>query len=151
MKTMRNALIVSFLLVLMGTSCQKYEDGPLISFRSPEKRLIRKWELANTYKNGYDNFTNNGSFFEFKKNGEFSGGSTDYATFEMKEYTGTWRFVNDKKIIECTGTVHATLGDSAAVINYAISQLRSSDLWLTQNFYSDTVLIGTLDYHYISK
>jgi hypothetical protein len=33
------------LLFLLAVSCKKYEEGPLLSFRSAEKRLLGKWQV----------------------------------------------------------------------------------------------------------
>ena len=43
MKTKSFISIIIVLLIFLG--CSKYEDGPLISFRSKEKRLINTWEV----------------------------------------------------------------------------------------------------------
>lgn len=43
------AVILSFILL---TTCKKYENGPLISLKSPEKRLLGKWEIEEVKKDG---------------------------------------------------------------------------------------------------
>jgi hypothetical protein len=54
---MKNILIkigtVLFIVLLLG-SCKKYDEGPWISFRSKEKRIIGTWEVQAFYVNGYD-------------------------------------------------------------------------------------------------
>ncbi len=38
--------IVLLFAVVTLASCSKYEEGPLISFKSPEKRLLGLWEIT---------------------------------------------------------------------------------------------------------
>ena len=42
------------LLSVFFISCNKYEDGPSISFRSPEKRLTGQWEIKAILFNDLD-------------------------------------------------------------------------------------------------
>ncbi|HBS86743.1 MAG: hypothetical protein A2W91_11995 [Bacteroidetes bacterium GWF2_38_335] len=44
MKT--SLLIIGIILII--SACQKYEEGPKISLRSPEKRLCQSWILEKT-------------------------------------------------------------------------------------------------------
>ncbi|MEZ4721689.1 MAG: hypothetical protein R2813_07440 [Flavobacteriales bacterium] len=37
--------LFSLIVVLNFQSCKKYEDGPLVSLKSPEKRIVKKWDL----------------------------------------------------------------------------------------------------------
>lgn len=37
--------LFSLIVVLNFQSCKKYEEGPLISLKSPEKRIVKKWDL----------------------------------------------------------------------------------------------------------
>jgi hypothetical protein len=152
MKSNRNLFIVLVLLAIFGASCQKYTDGPAFSFRTPEKRLIKKWKITSIYKNDNCITDNNDSVFELKKNNEFDGHITDYSSLKMNKFVGTWRFTGDKKTIVCNGTVHSSLGDYTKEISYDITQLRMKDLWITETFYTDSVTpvpYGQLDYHYI--
>lgn len=45
---------ISFLLMAFFNSCQKYDEGPWISFRSKEKRLLGSWQIEHYYLNGHD-------------------------------------------------------------------------------------------------
>lgn len=47
MKMKTTMLKILFLSVILSTlfACSKYEEGPGISFRSPEKRVVGLWEL----------------------------------------------------------------------------------------------------------
>lgn len=48
------ALAVVLLLLLFNPGCKKYEDGPLISFRTPMDRLWGVWEVEYFSINGED-------------------------------------------------------------------------------------------------
>jgi hypothetical protein len=44
---MKNSLKIAFLAVIViVTSCKRYEEGPFLSLRSPEKRLLGLWEIT---------------------------------------------------------------------------------------------------------
>ncbi len=47
MKKIIFSLLITFFLV----SCSKYEEGPYVSFKSPEKRITGIWTLKNYYVN----------------------------------------------------------------------------------------------------
>jgi hypothetical protein len=68
---MRYALIVAAALSVM-TSCSKFEDGPTISFRSKENRLIGKWKLTKWTEKGADvtaaNTEGGDIFYQFDEN-----------------------------------------------------------------------------------
>jgi hypothetical protein len=71
------ALLLS--LTLFFTACKKYEEGPCLSFRSPEKRIEGGWtinqynidniEYLSLLKNYYGDIVN----FEFAKEGSGEG------------------------------------------------------------------------------
>lgn len=44
-------IILSFLITFFLVSCSKYEEGPYVSFKSPEKRITRIWTLKEYYVN----------------------------------------------------------------------------------------------------
>ncbi|MPM06180.1 hypothetical protein SDC9_52476 [bioreactor metagenome] len=60
MKTINKILVILSTLIVLS-SCGKYEEGTVISFRSPEKRLIGMWEFSSVlidgteYISGYTN------------------------------------------------------------------------------------------------
>jgi hypothetical protein len=49
---------LSFILLLLAITCtfgcKRYPDGPLISFRSPEKRIEGTWQIVGFTSNGVD-------------------------------------------------------------------------------------------------
>ncbi len=65
---MRYIMLVAAVM-LFTASCSKFEDGPGISFRSKENRLIGKWKLTKWTEKGVDvtetNTDGNEIFYEF--------------------------------------------------------------------------------------
>lgn len=54
MKKTISILVISALLISLFGSCKKYDEGPLISFRSKEKRLMGTWQIEHYFVNGHD-------------------------------------------------------------------------------------------------
>ncbi|MBA4319098.1 MAG: hypothetical protein C0412_11925 [Flavobacterium sp.] len=52
-KIMKRNVILALILLLLFASC-KYEDGPLISLRSKEKRLLGEWGVVSLTVDGID-------------------------------------------------------------------------------------------------
>jgi hypothetical protein len=89
---MRYALVAAVALLFMA-SCSKFEDGPAISFRSKENRLIGKWKLTKWTEKGADvtsaNTDGDEIFYEFLENNSVmisigAAQPTD-GTWEMEE------------------------------------------------------------------
>ncbi|WMJ72189.1 hypothetical protein RCC89_03260 [Cytophagaceae bacterium ABcell3] len=49
---MRNYFFILALLFITITGCKKYEDGPLVSLRSPETRITGNWAIEGYYIDG---------------------------------------------------------------------------------------------------
>jgi hypothetical protein len=47
-------IIFALTFLVVGISCHRFEDGPLISFRSIEKRMNGTWKIESLYINGMD-------------------------------------------------------------------------------------------------
>jgi hypothetical protein len=50
---MRNLIVITALIILVS-ACSRYDDGPLMSLRSPEKRLLGLWEITELKVNDID-------------------------------------------------------------------------------------------------
>jgi hypothetical protein len=89
--------IGSTVLALMS-SCKKYEDGPLISFRTRTERLSNTWEVYNYTFNGndltslYTNCTET-----FSKGGDYS------YSCGLFDGAGKWKFQSNDERIQLTG------------------------------------------------
>lgn len=76
-------------LIISTFSCSKFEDGPAISFRSKENRLIGNWKLVKWVEKGADvtesNLSGGNVFYQFDENRSML---ISYNESEVKE--GTW-------------------------------------------------------------
>ena len=78
------------LIIIILSACKKYSEGPSISFKSAEKRLVNTWKFQNITRDGNDitsDYANN--YIEFN-----SSGTTRFYTPDAT-YSGTWT-LNDK-------------------------------------------------------
>ena len=135
--------VLFILVAFVGmAACKKYEEGPFISFRSPEKRLCKTWylkELTDQDNNSYD--VNENTTATFDKNGNVY---IHYYNTPLQRYqtdTNQWRFVDNKKNVEIASkTIQVTvdtLADSIAfhyetVTVYDtifINRLTNKDFW----------------------
>lgn len=93
---MRNK-IAFIILIAAFASCSKFEDGPAISFRSKENRLIGKWKLTKWTENGQDvtilRTDSSDLFYEFVEN------KSMYKTIGTAEpIEGTWQ-IEERNVI----------------------------------------------------
>ena len=100
MKTKKSILLI-FSALFLFTSC-RYEDGPFLSFYTPEKRLITTWSLQKVYRNGEQTTTPEwyanqiGTYYTFHAYGPLV--VTTYHNGTLREsYTGSWQFQNNEK------------------------------------------------------
>lgn len=128
---MKNIIIVLIALIAL-ISCKKYDEGPLISFRSKVNRLTGKWKMTNDTAE---------IFWELTKEQVFN----EILILENKDTlqkNGNWRFEDDKENIRVTWPNPSVLkannpaNDSANTtspflsIDYKILKLRNDKLWL---------------------
>ncbi len=99
------AIICIFLSVVLG-SC-KYEEGPFISVREAEARMVGVWELGKVYKNGIEqtetvtglSANRPGSYYTFYYEGMLS--VTAIVNGNIRESNqGFWNFQNNEKEIK---------------------------------------------------
>jgi hypothetical protein len=123
---MKRTLIVAGMalaLVFAGVSCNKYEDGPSISFRGKKNRVDGKWKVSTATYDGNDI----ASLYEGMEKTYFYegtyaiGGSNGLFSYSG---TGTWEFNDDK-----TAIVETEDGSNTAT-TYTITKLKHEELWL---------------------
>jgi len=120
-------VLATFIMVGMS-SCKKYEEGPMISFRSKTSRVAGDWKLQKATQEGVDITSNiTIDYITFEKDGAFKfvGGG-----LELK---GTWSF-DDKKeniIIKYAG--------SSDEEKLKIIKLKNKELWLDETVGTQTV------------
>jgi hypothetical protein len=99
-------------------SCQKYEDGPMISLRSRTARISNQWKVDNYKINGTDYTSMVSSYTEtFSKSGAYS------YSWTILNGEGTWVFQNNDKEVKLTGN-----GDHTSRTLY-ILKLQEKELW----------------------
>ena len=107
----KNFLYLLLLCSLTATlpSCQKYEDGPKISFRKAENRIRGIWELSSVYKNGEKTTTETPSdvespdgTWELYKSGTVL--ITYYQNNSLLKSNGSWEFEDYKTTLNTTFT-----------------------------------------------
>jgi len=95
---MRYAGILTLVVVFIA-SCSKFEDGPAISFRSKENRLIGKWKLTKWTEKGEDvtllRTDTNEVFYEF-----FKEKTLEYMYGLNQPTEGTWEMEENNVIMD---------------------------------------------------
>jgi hypothetical protein len=111
------------ILILLLVSCRKYEEGPLVSFKSRTSRVVNDWTVKQVYVNAqYEaGHLATGSKYSFSKDGKFSQDST---------LTGTWRFLSNDEEIYLDYDVN-----SLKPMKYNINKLKEDAFWV---FYHDS-------------
>ncbi|MFH2143068.1 MAG: hypothetical protein ABIJ97_11630 [Bacteroidota bacterium] len=106
---MKNKIKFTFLIILLGLitvsiqSCQKYEEGPLISLSSRTDRVANTWKVDNYKVNGTDYTSLVTNYTEtYTKEGNYS------YQWGILGGTGTWVFQNNYEEILITGTENQT-------------------------------------------
>ncbi|MFZ6051648.1 hypothetical protein [Halocola ammonii] len=111
------------------TSCSKYEEGPLISFRSKKARISNTWQIEQALDDGED-VTDQYDQYELEM---LDDGDASLAalytlgdlTFEY-ETDGTWSFEDSKEQLQLD------FEDDDADRLYDILRLKEKELWLKE-------------------
>lgn len=121
-------------VVLSMASCKKYEDGPLLSFRSKKERVVNSWKLDKYLNNDIDK-TSELTVTNYKEiynedgscKRTFNDESGDYV-----EQSGTWAFNSDKTQINITGIGSVELSQSLGTVSASsikILRLKEKEFW----------------------
>lgn len=101
-KTVKITLSCLFVLMAVSFTSCKYDEGPFLSFRTAEERLVGYWKLANVQKNGVDMDStelianNPGCYYAFFSERMISVSALDGTLWRESEY-GSWDFQNRNK------------------------------------------------------
>lgn len=142
----KNSLIVMLMIAtfLFLTSCNKYEEGPSISFRSKTERLCNIWKPVKILVNGSETILSSDqqkTTIEFQKDGDVF--ITVYYLGISVAQTGQWEFYdNSEKIILTMNTDD----DTPSRDTLTILKLMEEELWLKKEINSDI-----LEYHFEPK
>ncbi len=118
---MKNRLFIIALLALIVSSCY-YEDGPIVSLRTPKMRVVNKWKYDKVTKNGKDvsdEYT--GLWAEYK-----SDGTSEYLTSNSQHYYGNWQLSDDSRELSVDYTNDS---DSTWSVTYTITKLKEKEIW----------------------
>jgi len=140
-------IIVISASLLFFTSCKKYEDGPLISFRSKAQRLNGLWRATKQVENGKEFLNNHTIKLDLLDDAKDPEGSFNTYTLytsdgsnAIEKYYGVWELSDDKENITMyshkveynydqswhTQNIHLT-------ITLKILRLTNKELWLERN------------------
>lgn len=123
---------ISFLFVfaviasLVFSGCDKYDEGPTITFKSNVSRLTGEWKPTKMTENGVDQTFNASDRVKFAKDGTLTLTYTISNTSYTK--TGTWAFSNDDETLTYT----TTIAGFTQVEVFTIKRLSSSQLFVEQ-------------------
>ena len=119
---------MSFVIIIF-TSCKKYEDGPSLSLRSRKERVANDWRIDKAMNNGNDVTSDfNNYLVKFGKGGEASLIAKYHFLGTDYEFTtnGTWSFEsNDDKI-------KVDYENNSADATYLIMRLKETEFWVRQ-------------------
>lgn len=134
-----NELKIALIIIVCFFSSCRYEDGPAISLRSPENRLIGEYAIFKFEKGGID-LTDSlkkvmcYNMFIIHKNGEFEAIEPN-GTCGCRGY---WAFYDNKKKINLDirwpDTLIAPLGEPFDHIIWDIERLTDDEVHLTINY-----------------
>jgi hypothetical protein len=117
-RKLASIIILSGLMLLGIQSCNKYEDGPMISLSSRAERVANKWKVDNYKVNGTDYTSLVSGYSEtYTKEGAYS------YQWGILSGTGTWAFQNNDAEIKITGV------DNQSTVTLVIQKLEEKQLW----------------------
>lgn len=124
-------LLPIFVVSLFLTSC-KYEEGPAISLRSKEERLVNSWKIQEANENGL-NTTPDYDDVNFQLMFDYDQSMKAYTTDDSGDVwiqNGLWDFVQDKEQIRIIYTDPAVNPDRAF---WTILKLKEKELWVSED------------------
>ena len=129
-----SSLFVALIFVFGANSCRKYEEGPLISFRSKKARVEGEWfieEIIESDGSG-STYTDDGSdIYTFYGDGTATN-TTFYESFNGDIITNSlsfdWKLINNKENIRWDFT-----GGNFQIME--IIKLKNDEMWLKVSRY----------------
>jgi hypothetical protein len=129
-------IFVAFLIIISAsfilTSCNKYEDGNNLSFRSAKERVINNWRLTSITINGVEKV----GLAEYLTqeqiwlpDGNYTQTFINPITGTGERIDGTWELQDDNKKVALTKFNQITGKIESAVI-YNILKLYENEIWL---------------------
>lgn len=116
---MKKNIFTLTLLAILFISCSKYEDGPKLSLKSPEKRIEGDWHI--------DEYTVDGVTIASSVFGDIVISYSDDNSYQEQTgstiLTGTWEFNDDKTIVHINYVGGMTQ-------DFNIHRLTDDELWM---------------------
>ena len=127
--SMKPILFALTLFTLAFSSCKKYDDGPLISFKSKKERIANTWKVGKAIRNGND-VTDDYSVYTLTTTADGDAKLvatyvTSFGTFSGNT-NGTWIFESKKELIK----FDYENNDFDQV--YKILRLTEDELWMRE-------------------
>ena len=142
MKTI-NFLIFISLFTIIFSSCNKYEEGPKISFLSAKNRVAGDYTLAKYLVNGQEIILSDIGIAEYRKVYNADGTGTSYVNLQERSFE--WEF--DEKKENIRERSQSTLGEWSDWSSYnQILKLTDNELWIIDNNSPETS-----EYHFIEQ
>ena len=140
MKKLASIFLIFIITIIALTfdSCKKYEDGPLISFRSKKARVVGLWNFRQVIINGQDRtsdvqYDNIG----FDKNDGAFYSSTNSKNGDVATLYGIWNFADNKDSLDISlsADVKDTITGKISTLNvyyyFKIKELKYSEIKLS--------------------
>ena len=114
--------VLTVVLILFSISCSKYEDGPILSFRSKKTRIDGSWKYESIiYTDQNLAVTENlpDTVLTFTSDGNYS---------DNKGYMGTWKFSGSVDI-----SITKSKGAIQQEVKWEIIRLSKKQLWFRRD------------------
>ena len=125
----KNLSIPILALTLSITSCQKYEEGPMISLRSKKERIANTWKVVKATEHGKDITS---SYDQYDLQMLTDGDASIAAVYTIGDISfefetdGTWDFKDKKQELALD------MENNKADRTYDILKLKEDELWLRE-------------------
>ena len=122
-------LAFSLLAGTFFSSCKKYEDGPVISFKSPEARATNNWQAELISRNEID-VTRNYEYMhmDLKSGGEFVWTAKLIDDAQDSTFNGTWEMATLDQQIKVDYIDPVSF--EPRLLYFDIRKLKSDQMWL---------------------
>src|SRR6056297_3170866 len=137
------ALFLGFVFIF--SACSKYEEGPMISFKSKADRVEGNYIVEEVYKNGQldEDMTEEQESYEYELNADGTGTITGSADWEGATISVDgqleWEFNDDKTVIQMR-TENPFTEEWEDWEDYTILKLEDEVMWL-EHYNDDDDLI----------
>jgi hypothetical protein len=129
---MRYLIVLSLILHTLLTSCNKYEEGPSISFRKALTRAANTWNFSSITINGVEQvkFTEYATQKQFwAKDGNYNHTYINPSNGVAELVTGTWELLDDARKVSIIYS-DPNSGQPKVTRVYNILMLKNDEMWI---------------------